>query len=133
MTLVITGFYASLFAWLIMALALRVVGLRKKHRVGFLDGGHDDLIKAIRIHGNSIETIPIALIMMACAESAHLAPIWLHSGGIVLILARLYHAYGLNKSSGVSKGRTYGTLLTWIVVSCLGFYNLFSFFRSQFL
>jgi uncharacterized membrane protein YecN with MAPEG domain len=131
--LMITGLYASLLAFLIIFLAFRVVRLRFKHRVGILDGGHDDLTKAIRIHGNAIETIPVALILMACAESTKLGPIFLHSAGIVLIFARLYHAHGLSRSSGSSKGRKYGTLLTWLVVCCLGGYNLFVFARSPFL
>jgi len=123
----ITGFYATLFAFLIIYLAARVVRLRAKHRVGFLDGGHPDLTKAMRIHGNAIETIPLALILMACAEASHLKPILLHSAGMILLFARLFHAYGLNRSSGLSKGRTYGTLLTWIVVLFLGFCNLMAF------
>lgn len=131
--LMITGFYATLFAFLIMFLALRVVGLRKKHRVGFLDGGHEDLTKAIRIHGNAIETIPLALILMACAESTKLGPLFLHTAGVILVFARLYHVQGLSRSSGYSKGRFYGTLLSWLVMCFLGGYNLFVFARSPFL
>ncbi len=131
--LLITGLYATLFAFLIIFLAYRVVKLRFKHRVGILDGGQPDLAKAMRVHGNAIETIPMSLILMACAESTKLGPLFLHSAGIMLVFARLYHAYGLNHSSGSSKGRVYGTLLTWIVMCSLGGYNLFVFARSQFL
>ncbi len=131
--LLITGLYATLFALLIIFLAYRVVKLRFKHRVGILDGGQPDLAKAMRVHGNAIETIPMSLILMACAESTKLGPLFLHSAGILLVFARLYHAYGLNHSSGSSKGRVYGTLLTWIVMCSLGGYNLLVFARSQFL
>lgn len=129
--LIITGFYATLLAFLIILLAARVVRLRGKHKVGFLDGGHADLTKAIRIHGNAVETIPLALILMACAESSHVKPLILHGVGMMLIFARAFHAYGLNQSSGRSKGRTYGTLLTWIVIAFLGFCNLMSFTKLQ--
>ncbi|MGE3318617.1 MAG: MAPEG family protein [Candidatus Berkiella sp.] len=131
--MVITGFYATLLSFYIFFLVLRVVGLRRKHRVGFLDGGHSDLIKAIRIHGNAIETIPVALIVMGCAELSHLRVLFMHCAGCLLIFARFYHAFGLSQSQGRSKGRTYGTLLTWFVIFSLGGYNLFVFARSLFL
>lgn len=127
--MIITGFYATLLSFLIIILAGRVVRLRAKHRIGFLDGGNPDLTKAMRIHGNAIETVPMVLILMACAESSHLQPMLLHTTGVVLVFARVFHAYGLNRSSGRSKGRTYGTLLTWIVIIFLGFYNLMAFAR----
>lgn len=131
--MIITGFYATLLALFIFILVLRVVRLRVKHLVGFLDGGHPDLIKAIRIHGNAIETIPLALIVMGCAELSQLRAPFMHIAGCLLLLARFYHAFGLNRSQGRSKGRTYGTLLTWFVIISLGGYNLFIFARSQFL
>jgi len=129
--LIVTGLYATVLSFLIIFLAARVVRLRFKHHVGILDGGQPDLSKAIRVHGNAIETIPLALILMACAEASHLPLAVLHGVGIVLVSARIYHAYGLSHSSGRSKGRFYGTLLTWIVILFLGFCNLIAFVKTQ--
>jgi uncharacterized membrane protein YecN with MAPEG domain len=129
--LTVTGLYGTVLSFLIIFLAARLVRLRVKHRVGFLDGGQPDLTKAMRIHGNAIETIPLALILMACAEASHLPLAVLHGAGIVLVFARVFHAYGLNQSAGQSKGRTYGTLLTWIVILFLGFCNLMAFIKTQ--
>lgn len=128
--LTITGLYAAILSFLIIFLAASVVRLRVKHSVGILDGGQPDLSKAIRAHGNATETIPLALILMACAEVSHLPLAVLHGVGIVLVSARLYHAYGLSRSSGRSKGRFYGTLLTWIVILFLSFYNLIAFVKT---
>lgn len=132
-TLIITGFYSALLAFLIVVLALRVVRLRVKYQVGFLDGGHAELTKAIRIHGNATETIPITLLLMACAEVSGLTPSALHAAGILFLGARLYHAMGLNKSAGRSSGRTVGMLLTIAVIFSLGAFNLFAFMKSQLL
>lgn len=131
-TLHITGFYATLLAFLIMVLAVRVVRLRFKLRVGFFDGGHEELTKAIRVHGNAIETIPIVLILMACAEIAGLSSWALHTAGIILVLARMHHAVGLSHSLGRSHGRTYGTILTMLVIAGLGAFNLVVFAKSLF-
>lgn len=132
-TLAITGFYAALLAFLIVVFALRVVRLRVKYKVGFLDGGHTELTKAIRIHGNATETIPITLLLMACAEISGLTPIALHAAGILFLGARLYHAIGLNKSAGRSKGRTFGMILTIAVILSLGAFNLLTFMKLQLL
>ncbi len=129
--LTVTGLYAAVLSFFIIFLAARVVRLRAKYRVGFLDGGEPSLTKAIRIHGNAIETIPLALLLMACAEASHVQLAILHGTGMVLVFARVFHAYGLNQSAGRSKGRTYGTLLTWIVILFLGFCNLIAFVKTQ--
>ncbi|MCS5710559.1 MAPEG family protein [Candidatus Berkiella aquae] len=131
-TLYITGFYATLLAFFIMVLTVRVVHLRIKYRVGFLDGGHEELTKAIRVHGNAIETIPMVLILMACAEVAGISSLALHIAGIALVLARVHHATGLTRSLGRSKGRTYGTILTMLVIIGLGAFNLVVFTKSLF-
>ena len=71
MTLVslpITALYAALSGFLIIALAANVVRLRLAKKVSLGDGGHKDVSRAIRAHGNTIEYIPLALILMALLE-----------------------------------------------------------------
>ncbi len=123
----ITGLYASILAFIIIFLGYRVASLRMKHRVGLLDGGNPELTQAMRMHGNAVEWVPMVLILFACAESQQLMPIVLHSLGIMLVLARVYHSYGLHKSSGRSKGRVVGIMGTWFVTIVLAVYNIYRF------
>ncbi|MBI2791218.1 MAG: MAPEG family protein [Gammaproteobacteria bacterium] len=127
MTLAITGLYASLLAFVMIGLGYRVVRLRRKYRVGVLDGGHHELTQAIRIHGNATEWVPIVLILFACAESLQLSPWVLHGLGIVLVLSRILHIQGLRKSVGRSFGRYAGIVGTWTVATVLGCYNIYRF------
>ncbi len=129
--LIITGFYASILAFIIILLGYRVVKLRMKFRVGLLDGGHPELIQAIRIHGNAIEWTPITLMLFACAESQHLMPVALHTLGIIFLLARCYHIYGLSRHAGKTRGRFYGMIGTWAVAIILGGYNIFRFIQTH--
>lgn len=126
--LIITGLYSALFAFWIQYLAFRVIKRRRKFQVGLLDNNNPELRVAIRIHGNAIETIPIAMIVFACAESQHLSSIYLHLAGILLVLSRVIHMKGLLQSMGTSWGRFYGTIGTWLVISLLGIYNISHFF-----
>jgi uncharacterized membrane protein YecN with MAPEG domain len=127
MTLAITGLYASILAFVMIGLGYRVVRLRRKYRVGVLDGGHHELTQAIRIHGNATEWVPIVLILFACAESLQLTPWVLHGLGIILVLSRILHILGLRKTVGRSFGRYAGIVGTWIVTIVLGCYNLYHF------
>ena len=45
----------ALLALLLTALSLNVSRLRMRHRVSFGDGGHRDLMVAVRAHGNALE------------------------------------------------------------------------------
>lgn len=108
----ITPIYAALLTLLLLVLFLRVVRLRWITKTGIGDGGHSNLAKAIRAHGNFVETVPWILILMILQEQMHANPMWLHGYGIALILARLAHAWGLSHSAGTTPGRGVGVLLT---------------------
>lgn len=126
--LTITGLYAALLAFWIQYLTFRVIKRRAKYKIGIFDNGNPDLQVAIRIHANAIETIPIALIVFACAETQNLHHIFLHLAGITLIFSRIIHMRGLLETMGRSWGRYYGTVGTWLVISLLGIYNIVHFF-----
>ncbi len=128
MSLTITALYASLAGLLLLFLSFRVVRWRRKLSVGLGDGGQENLLRAQRAQANFIEYVPIALILLAAAESQGLAGWLLQTAGAVLLLARLLHGWGLSQSSGRSFGRFWGTLLTWVVILALSLANIFASF-----
>ena len=125
MSLTITALYASLAGLLLLFLSFRVVRWRRKLSVGLGDGGQESLLRAQRAQANFTEYVPIALILLAVAESQVLTGWLLHTAGAVLLLARLLHAWGLSQSSGRSFGRYWGTLLTWVVILALSLANIY--------
>jgi uncharacterized membrane protein YecN with MAPEG domain len=112
----ITGLYAALSTLLIIILAVRVVLYRQAHKIGLGDGDDRELRKRIRAHGNAIEYLPLGLILLLLLELDQTAPVWVHVFGIVLIIARAAHAWGVSRHSGVSPGRTIGVVLTFVVL-----------------
>ena len=91
--------------------------------------GHGDvseLDKAIRIHGNFSEYMPIALVLLGVLELGGLADTWLHVFGATLVVGRLLHAAGLSKTKGTSLPRLVGVLSTFYCVSDYGRYGLLS-------
>lgn len=112
----ITALYAAILGLLAMVLAMRVVLGRRSRRVGLGDGGDAELARRIRVHGNYIENVPLALLLMLLLELTNVAGTWLHVFGIVLVIGRVLHAWGLSGHSGTSTGRFVGTLLTWLAI-----------------
>jgi uncharacterized membrane protein YecN with MAPEG domain len=84
---VITALYAALCAFIVLALAVRIMVMRFRMRTGMGDGGDSRLARAIRIHGNAIEYVPIALVLLLVAELDGARPALLHGCGIVLVVA----------------------------------------------
>lgn len=119
MLLTYTAIYTGLLALILLFLALRVVLLRRKFKVGIGTNQNKELARAIRVHANALEYVPIALLMLAVAEINGIHLYFVNASGIALVVARILHAYGLSRSAGVSFGRFYGTLLTWIVILVL--------------
>lgn len=123
-TLSLTGFYASLLALLYIGLAINVIRLRKKFKVGINDGGNKDLAKAVRVHGNFAEYVPVALLLLACYELNGASVIVLHALGAMLVAGRALHVIGLSKTIGISMQRQVGMLSTFFVILALAIENI---------
>lgn len=122
----ITALYAALAGVLIVALGLRTAFGRRANKIGIGDGSNDLLMRRMRVHGNAVENIPIALILLGLLEVNLGHPILLHALGVTLLIGRLLHAWGLSSSVGVSFGRMYGMLLTWGMILVTAFANLYT-------
>jgi len=125
----IAALYAGMLALLLLVLALRVVRLRWTTRVGLGDGGDEAMSRAIRIHGNAAEHVPIALLLLLVAELNHADPALLHGCGIVLVAVRVLHAVGLGRSAGASWQRTVGTVGTFSVIGILALLDIAAYFH----
>jgi uncharacterized membrane protein YecN with MAPEG domain len=112
---VISSFYIGINVLLVFALAIYVVVMRMRHKVGIGDGEVPEMLRAIRVHANALEYVPLALLMMLVLELMAVEAFHLHALGLLLTAGRLLHAWGLAKSSGTSPGRFVGTLCTWAV------------------
>lgn len=113
---VITTFYAGLLGLVALALAYMVVRNRRRARVGLGAGGDAALERAMRVHANFVEYVPLVLILMGLLELSGAPAGWLHACGVSFVVARVAHAVGLSRHSGTSRGRFFGTAVTWVVL-----------------
>ena len=112
----ITLLFASLHALLMLLLLARISRHRHGHRIGLGDGGDAELGRKIRVHGNFVEHVPFALLLLALLELSGLPASWLWIFGGALLIGRIMHAMGLSRTGGYSIGRFWGTALTWLVL-----------------
>lgn len=127
----ILALYSGLLGLILIYLSYAVAGQRKRFKIGVGDGDNPELCSAIRVHGNFIEYVPIALILLAVFESNNGHYLVEHIIGSILVVGRLLHAYGLGKSTGTSVGRLVGTVLTWLVILVLSGFNIYFFVNNQ--
>ena len=113
----ITSFYAALLALLFIFLSKRVVTVRREERVSIGDGGNARLRRAIAVHNNFAQYVPFALLLITFVELSA-APVWLvHLLGLLLLLARVLHVYGVGREPENFKLRTWAMLLTFAVLA----------------
>jgi uncharacterized membrane protein YecN with MAPEG domain len=118
-TLTIAGAAAIVNFWL----AARVVVFRVKGKVLIGDGGHPVLAARMRAHSNFSEYTPLVLILMALIEMAKGSPTWLLAVGIIYIIGRISHLFGLDPDKpDILRGA--GFLITLLVMLGLAGYAL---------
>jgi uncharacterized membrane protein YecN with MAPEG domain len=126
----ITALYAALIAVLLLVLGMRISSFRRRTLIGIGGGGQPAFERAIRAHANAVEwSLPILLLLLV-AELNRAPPSMLHACGIVLVAARVLHAFGLSRASGYSFGRMTGIGMTWLVLVVLAVWNAQAFFRT---
>jgi uncharacterized membrane protein YecN with MAPEG domain len=112
----VTALYAALLALLFLLLSVRVIAQRREAHVEIGHGDNAQLLRRMRVHANFAEYVPLALLLMALAESLKAPSAILHLFGLTLLVARLIHAYGLSQTPHILRFRVLGVTLTFWVI-----------------
>lgn len=109
----ITALYAGLLALLFVGLSVQVIRQRLARMVSLGDGGDAELSRRVRVHGNFAEYVPLALILIALAETLGAPALLLHALGLATLAGRASHAWGLSPANSMQALRTVGMILTF--------------------
>jgi uncharacterized protein len=118
-TLTIAGAAALLNLWL----AMRVSQLRIRNKVSIGDGGSPAVAARMRAHANFVEYTPFFLILLGLIELARGSETWLWAAGILFVLGRLMHPFGMDRPAPNAL-RMGGTIITWLMLIGLAAYAL---------
>ena len=125
----VTALYGALLALLLLVLAGRVSLARSRLGIGIGHGNDPGLARAVRAHGNAVEwTLPM-LILMLVSEVDGASRLFLHTCGVIFVIARVAHAAGVSRTSKGSSPRFWGMAGTWLVMVALAVWDLVAFLR----
>jgi uncharacterized membrane protein YecN with MAPEG domain len=113
----VTAVYTAVLALLGGMLTVNVIVNRVRNKVDTGDGGVAIMAQAIRAHANFAEQAPMAVIVIAFAETAGTRPLLVNILGSALVVARLASARALSRSLTVTPLRQVGAVLTGLVVA----------------
>ncbi len=100
---------------LLVFLSVRVGQARSKNKVSLGHGDNDDVLTAVRCHGNYIEYAPAALLGLVVLAMIGAGTVLINILGAVFFIGRLAHLAGLGLGIW-PKGRMIGTMLTMLTL-----------------
>jgi uncharacterized membrane protein YecN with MAPEG domain len=110
---VIWPIYAALLGIIFVLLSIRTIRLRQRLQVAVGDGGNALMLRAMRVHANFAEYVPLGLLLIAGAEVLSAPAVLVHGLGILLLIGRLLHAFGVSQEAEVFLYRVSGMALTF--------------------
>jgi len=120
----VTPLFAAIYGLLYVLMAFNVIRFRISGQVLLGDGDHPELLKAIRVHANFAEYVPLALLLMWFLESMTFASqevFWL---GSILLMGRILHVFGMMYPKNFLILRQLGMIATFAVIlkSCISLF-----------
>ncbi|MDZ4099407.1 MAG: MAPEG family protein [Methylophilaceae bacterium] len=115
------AFLGLLFAWL----SIRTIKLRRTLKIGIGDNSNPQMQRAIRVHANFAEYVPIMLILLFFVETSGANSLIVHGLALCLVTGRCLHAYGVSQLKENFRFRTAGMGLTFTSLITSAIYLLF--------
>ncbi|MGY3880413.1 MAPEG family protein [Aeromonas veronii] len=108
--------YAALLALLFVLLSIRTIRTRHSRKVALGHGDDPAMLRAMRVHANFAEYVPLALLLIYFVETGNQTPWLIHLLGSALLLGRLCHAFGMSRTPENFRYRVVGMGLTFTVI-----------------
>lgn len=108
--------YAALLVIIFVVLSIRIIRQRHKLKIGLGDAGNKDIQRAVRVHANFAEYVPLGLLMIYLVEQSGVYAWFVHALCLGLLVGRLSHAYGVSQSKENFRFRIAGMSLTFAVL-----------------
>lgn len=114
--MLVTPIYAAFLGLIFVALSVRTLLLRRRLGVAIGDGDQPILARAVRVHSNFAEYVPLSLILIYFLETLVGASVWIHLLCSALLLGRITHAFGLSQVKETYRYRVMGMALTFTAI-----------------
>lgn len=112
----VISLYVPLFALFYVALSINVIRTRRREKIGLGSGGNRAVERAMRVHANFAEYVPLALLLLLILEQSGGSTLLLHGLFLVLLAGRLIHAWGVSQQNENFRFRVSGMTMTFAVM-----------------
>lgn len=120
----VTLVYSALLVFVFLFLSIRIIRLRRSLKIGVGDSGNKQMVRAMRVHSNFAEYVPLTLLMLYFLENQNVSSYLIHFLGISLVLGRISHAYGMSQEIENFKFRIAGMAVTFTILFICSIYLL---------
>jgi len=128
MAIPITALTAGILGIMSLVLAFLAGSMRAKTGISIGDGGNQEMLLAGRRHANFAEFVPMALILLAVLELAHVSSTALYVLGGGLVLCRVAHAVGIKADTMTGPLRAIGAGGTTLITLVMSVWAIATFF-----
>lgn len=118
----ITALLSVFLAFFTLKMIIDIAQIRRSEKVELQTGDSDALTRAVRVHGNMVETAPLFLIILGLLELGGGHPIAVGIFALIFVISRVMHPIGLSGKKGTFKYRTRGMFLTVTAFILTGVY-----------
>lgn len=114
--------YAALLGLLFVGLSVRTLLLRRSLGISIGDAGNLRMLRAIRVHANFSEYVPMSLLLIFFLEASGVSPVLVHALGASVVAGRISHAFGVSQVNERFAFRVLGMVLTLtpIIIAAAG-------------
>lgn len=116
MPLTVVPLYAAALSVLFVVLSIRVIRMRRTRRIVLGVAGDAELERRVRVQGNFVEYVPLALVLLTMAELRGAPPFLLHALCLCLLAARASHAWGVSHTPENYRYRVAGMVGTFTAI-----------------
>jgi uncharacterized protein len=93
----IVSLYAALLTLLFVGLSIRTLRIRRRLRIAVGDGGNQAMLRAMRVHSNFAEYVPLSLLLIYLVEQNGASALFVHFLGLCILAGRISHAVGVSR------------------------------------
>ena len=116
--------YAALFALFFVVLSVRTLRLRRSLRIAIGDSGNETMLRAMRVHSNFAEYVPLCLFLILLVELRAAPAVLVHSLCVCLLVGRISHALGVSRINEDYRLRVFGMAMTFTTLVSSAIYLL---------
>lgn len=112
----VISLYAPIFALFYVVLSINVIRTRRREKIGLGSGGNRAVERAMRVHANFAEYVPLTLLLLLILEQSGGNILLLHGLFLVLLAGRFIHAWGVSQHNENFGFRVTGMAMTFAVI-----------------